>query len=63
MPVIKIDIWEGKDKETKKKLIKSVSKAVSESLDIPIEWVHVVLVESPKDNWGINGEQASELYK
>ena len=55
-------MWAGKDKETKKKLIQSVSKAVSVSLDIPIEWVHVVINESPKDNWGINGKQASELY-
>jgi len=62
MPLVKIDMWAGKDKETKKKLIQSVSKAVSVSLDIPIEWVHVVINESPKDNWGINGKQASELY-
>jgi hypothetical protein len=37
MPVMHIDLWEGRDKETKRKLIQSVSKAVSESLNIPIE--------------------------
>lgn len=62
MPVIKIDMWEGKDKETKKKLIESVSKAVSQSLNIPEEWVHIVVNETPKENWGLNGKQASEIY-
>ncbi|MCK4821863.1 2-hydroxymuconate tautomerase family protein [bacterium] len=62
MPVIKIDMWEGKDKDTKKKLIESVSKAVSQSLNISEEWVHIVINEIPKENWGINGKQATEIY-
>jgi len=63
MPNIKIDIWEGRDKETKRKLIKEVSKAVSESLEIPIEHVSVVINEISKDNWGLHGDQASEIIK
>ena len=61
MPVVRIDMWEGRDKETKRKLIQSVSKAVADSLDIEIDRVEIILNEVPKDNWGKNGEQASEL--
>ena len=61
MPFVKIDIWEGRDRDTKRLLIQSVSKAVHESLDIPIEHVHVVISEHHKDNWGLHGEQASRI--
>lgn len=62
MPIVKIDMWDGKGDEKKKKLIESVSRAVAESLDIPLEWVHIVINENPKENWGLNGNQASEDY-
>jgi 4-oxalocrotonate tautomerase len=61
MPIVKIDIWEGRDRDSKRKLIQSVSKAVAESLDIPVEHIHVVINELPKDNWGMRGEQASRI--
>ena len=54
-------MWEGRDKETKRKLIKSVTKAVSDSLNAPIEHVHLVIHEESKDNWGLKGDQASVL--
>ena len=54
MPVVKIDMWSGRDKETKRKLIQSVSKAVSESLGIEIERIEIILNEVSKDNWGKN---------
>ncbi len=61
MPLVKIDLWAGQERDVKRELIQSVSKAVSESLGIPIEYVHIVLNEAPKDNWGLHGDQASRL--
>ena len=61
MPIVKIDIWEGRDKDTKRKLIQSVAKAVSESLDVPVEHIHIVINEVSKDNFGLEGEQASRI--
>ena len=61
MPIVKIDLWEGRGRDTKRNLIQSVSKAVSGSLDIPVDHVHVVLNDVPKDNWGLEGEQASRI--
>ena len=61
MPVIKIDMWEGRDKETKRKLIQSVSKAVSETLAIPNERIHIIITDVSKDNWGLKGDQASQI--
>ncbi|MCD6493399.1 MAG: 2-hydroxymuconate tautomerase family protein [Archaeoglobaceae archaeon] len=61
MPVIKVDMWEGRDKDTKRELIQAITKAVSETLNVSAEQIHVIINEVPKDNWGIAGEQASRL--
>lgn len=61
MPIVTIELFGGRDKEKKRKLIKNVSKAVAETLSIPEERIQIILHEVPKDNWGMKGEQASEM--
>ncbi len=61
MSNVKIDIWEGRNKEIKRKLIQEASKTISDVLEIPIKHIRIVINEFSKDNWGFNGEQASEL--
>jgi len=61
MPVVKIDMWEGRDKAMKRLLIQAVSKTVAETLAIPVDRIHIIITDVPKHNWGIKGEQASEL--
>ncbi len=61
MPVVHIDLWEGRDRETKRKLIQAVSKAISDSLTIPVERIHIIINDVSKDDWGLKGDQASEL--
>lgn len=61
MPIIKIDLWAGRNDDEKRELIRSVSRAVADTLGIPIEHVHIVINDVPKENWGIKGEQASGM--
>jgi len=61
MPNITIDLWEGRSKEEKRKLIQKISKDVSETLNIPIEHIRVIINEVSKDNWGLEGKQASQI--
>jgi 4-oxalocrotonate tautomerase len=61
MPFIKIDMWEGRDKETKRKLIQNMTKTMSETLGIPIERIQIVLNDVSKADWGLKGDQASEV--
>jgi 4-oxalocrotonate tautomerase len=63
MPVVKIDMWEGRPRKKKEKLIQNVTKAVSDSLGCPKEDVTVILSDVSKDNWGCGGVQASRLKK
>jgi 4-oxalocrotonate tautomerase len=57
MPIVKIGIWTGRDKETKKQLIESVTRAVCETVKCPPEAVIVVIEDIPRENWGQGGLQ------
>lgn len=61
MPVVEVKVLEGHSSEKKRKMIQEVSKSVAESLDIPLDWVQVIITEVSKDNWGLKGEQVSRL--
>lgn len=61
MPVVKIDMWEGRTEKQKEKLIKSVSNAIANVLDISEEHITVIINDVPKINWGLKGEQASKV--
>jgi len=61
IPVVKIDMWEGRTAEQKEKLIKSVTDAIADTLKIPKEHITVIINDVPKINWGLKGEQASKI--
>jgi len=55
-------MWSGVSKEAKTKIIKGITK-VFEEFGIPSHAIEIVIHEIPKENWGIEGEQASEKFK
>ena len=59
MPLVKIYLWKGRDKEKKKELIKKVTSTVVDVIDCSAEAVQVIINEVDKDNWGIGGTPAS----
>ncbi len=63
MPFVSVKMLEGRTKEQKKKLIKSITKSVSESLNIDESNVWVVVEEFPADEWGLGGELACDRIK
>ena len=58
MPIVKIEMWAGRDKEIKSKLIKNVTATVCETIKCPPEAVIVVIEDIPKENWGQAGTPA-----
>lgn len=55
MPVLTVQMLEGRDKEKKKELIKNVTQAVAVTLDVPAESIRVIINEIPVDNYGVAG--------
>ncbi|WP_338469324.1 4-oxalocrotonate tautomerase [Niallia sp. XMNu-256] len=63
MPLIQINIMEGRPPEKVTELIANVTDTVSETLNAPKENVRVLVTEMPKTHWGIAGRPASEVRK
>ncbi len=53
MPIVRIDLWKGRDKDLKCRLIERMTSAVVDSISCPKEAVQVIISETEKENWGI----------
>ena len=62
MPIVKIDMLEGKTAEQKEKLVMALYKAFEEN-QIPKEWVTILFNDNPVENWAVGGEMLSEKMK
>jgi 4-oxalocrotonate tautomerase len=55
MPTIRIEMWSGRTLDQKRKLVKKVTEAVVEALEIQPDEVKIRIVESEKENYAIGG--------
>ena len=60
MPVITIQMWEGRSVEQKRELVKAITKAMVDIGKTRQEAVQVIIHDVPKNNWGTGGMLASE---
>ncbi|CAM2844808.1 4-oxalocrotonate tautomerase [Paenibacillus sediminis] len=61
MPIINIQLLEGRPPEKIKALIASVTDAVASELDSPKEKIRVLVSEIPTTHWGIGGKSVSDI--
>ncbi len=61
MPLIQVNMLEGRPPEKVKELIENITDTVSETLGAPKQSVRVLVTEMPKTHWGIAGVPASEI--
>ena len=59
MPVVIVEMWEGRTIEQKKQLVESITSSFVK-IGIPPEVVHIVLKDNPKHNWATGGKLSSE---
>ncbi|MEM4576125.1 MAG: tautomerase family protein [Candidatus Nezhaarchaeales archaeon] len=62
MPVVHVYVWSSFSEDAKKRVIVGITDVFSE-MGIPREAVEILIHETPKENWGIGGEQASKKFK
>lgn len=60
MPVVIVEMWEGRTVEQKEKLIKGITKAFEE-IGTKAESLHIIMHDVPKSSWGSKGLPASKL--
>lgn len=61
MPLVHIDLVEGRSPEQVVRMIRSVSEAVAASLDAPIDSVRVVVNEVRPNRFGVGGRLWPEV--
>ena len=59
MPLVHIDLIEGRTDEQLKALVKDVT-AISKDANVPAERVHIVLNEMRKDRYSVAGKMVSD---
>ena len=59
MPVVIVEMWEGRTVEQKKQLVEGIT-SVFVKIGTPPEVLHIILKDNPKYNWATGGKLASE---
>jgi 4-oxalocrotonate tautomerase len=55
MPIVRIELKQGRPQEVLHRLIDGVTQVMSETLDMPKENVQVLVYEVPQSLWGRGG--------
>ncbi len=59
MPVVIVEMWEGRTIEQKKQLAEGITSVIA-NMGVPLEAIQVIIKDNPKHNWAIGGKLASE---
>ena len=59
MPVVIVEMWEGRTIEQKKQLVEGITASFAK-INTPPEAVQIILRDIPKHNWGAGGKLSSE---
>jgi 4-oxalocrotonate tautomerase len=59
MPVVIVEMWEGRTLEQKKKLVQGITEAFAK-INTPPDAVQIILKDVPKHNWAIGGKLSAE---
>jgi 4-oxalocrotonate tautomerase len=55
MPVVTIQMWEGRTLEQKRALVRAITEAMVEHAEAKPDGLHVIIQEVPRENWGRAG--------
>ena len=61
MPIVQITMAQGRTSDKKEELIKRVTDAIVETLQVPIDSVRIALYELPRDNIAFSGVPISKM--
>ncbi|MDO9333865.1 MAG: 2-hydroxymuconate tautomerase [Dehalococcoidales bacterium] len=59
MPVVIVEMWEGRTIDQKKQLVEGITTAFVK-IGVPAEALQIILKDVPKHNWATGGKLASE---
>jgi 4-oxalocrotonate tautomerase len=60
MPVVIVEMWEGRTIDQKRTIVEGITKTFEE-IGVPPAALQIVINDIPKHNWAIAGKLASEM--
>lgn len=60
MPLVEISMFEGRDDETKERIIREVTEAMVRTSGAPAEAVTIIIRDVPKSDWARAGKPYSK---
>jgi len=61
LPIIHVQIVDGRSEEDIKSLVGALTNATSENLNVPKERVRVLVQEVPETHWAVGGKVMKDL--
>jgi 4-oxalocrotonate tautomerase len=62
MPIIRVEMFEGRDAELKQHLVESLTAEMVRITGCGEASVNVIITDIKKENWGMGGELASHKF-
>jgi 4-oxalocrotonate tautomerase len=62
MPIIRVELWNGRSLEQKRELVKALSETTARIANCSVDSVYVIIDEVAKENWGAGGQLCSDKY-
>ena len=59
MPLVTVDMWEGRTIEQKKELVEGITSVMTDKLGIAPEHITIIIKDVPKHNWASGSKLAS----
>ena len=59
--IVEIDTFEGRAVETKKDLVRQITRRINEATGIEPRDIDVIITEQPRHNWGLMGQPGDEV--
>lgn len=59
--IVEIDTFEGRSIDTKKDLVRQITRRINEATGIEPRDIDVIITEQPRHNWGLMGQPGDEV--
>ncbi len=61
MPVIIVELWEGRSADQKRKLVKAFTDAMVDIAKVKPDHLQIVFHDVPRESWGRDGTLATDM--
>lgn len=55
MPMVRIELMEGRTEEQLRQMVARVTDAMVETVNAPVDGVHIVIAEVTAEHWAVGG--------